>query len=82
MTDDQVIQTIQTAIDDLASGLTAETNKALHNLTEWMVTALSERPSVAAPALGEIRLRVEPGGGAKRIERDKAGNIARIVEEP
>jgi hypothetical protein len=55
---------------------------ALHNLTEWMVTALSERPSGAAPLLGEIRLRVEPGGGAKRIERDKAGNIARIVEEP
>ena len=82
MTDDQSVATIQRAVDDLAAALAAEVNRALHTLTEWVAVTLTERPAVSPPPLGEITLRVEPGPSTKRVERDKAGNITRVVEEP
>ena len=96
MTDDQIVATIQRAVDDLAAAMAAEVNRALHSLAEQVsaaltedrqsistvAAALGERTTITPPPLGEIVVRLEPGPSTKRVERDKAGNITRVVEEP
>ena len=73
----QALGSLSTAIE--------ENRQALTTVAGAVTGALLDRPVTSLPPqLGEIVVRLEPAPtppSTKRVERDKAGNITRIVEE-
>ncbi len=95
MTDEEIQRLVQAAVDNLAAVVNAEVNQALTTLAAAITEdrqalatvagALADRPNTPAPPqLGELVVRLEPAPSlptTKRVERDPAGNITRILEE-
>jgi hypothetical protein len=99
VTDQEITQLIQAAVNELAVAVNAEVNQALGSLSTAIeenrqalatvagavADTLLDRPTTPVPpSLGEITVRLEPAPSpptTKRVERDTAGNITRIVDE-